>query len=99
MMEQAAQVPHPVELGFARVRCGRVLQWLSDPRTGVTEMVRVLAPGGRLSLIDTDWRTMVTDVPAVDDAAEVKAAMLRIRGDGGLAGGRLLNLCRDAGLV
>jgi SAM-dependent methyltransferase len=84
---------------FTAVRCERVLQWLTDPVTAVAEMVRVLEPGGRLSLIDTDWRTLVTDVPAGADAAEVKAAMLAIRGDGGLAGGRLLNLCRQAGLV
>jgi ubiquinone/menaquinone biosynthesis C-methylase UbiE len=84
---------------FAGVRCERVLQWLPDPAAAIAEMVRVLSPRGRLSLIDTDWRTFAVDVPATAEAAAVTAAMLRMRGDGALAGGRLLNLCRDAGLV
>src|SRR6185503_17693906 len=50
------------------------------------------------SLIDTDWRTFTADLPAGAGAEVVSAAMLQVRGDGALAGGRLLNLCRDAGL-
>jgi len=86
---------------FTAVRSERVLQWLDRPDRAVAEMVRVLAPGGRICLIDTDWRTLAHDVPVEDrPAAEaVTAALLRMRGEGALAGGRLLNLCRDAGLV
>jgi hypothetical protein len=60
-------------------------------------MVRVLAPGGRLSLIDTDWRTFALDLPA-DAGTELTGAMLRMFGESSMAGGRLLNLCREAGL-
>lgn len=42
------------------VRCERVLQHLADPAVAVGEMARVLRPGGRVGLIDTDWRTIAT---------------------------------------
>jgi SAM-dependent methyltransferase len=84
---------------FSAVRSERVVQWLPEAADGVAEMVRVLAPGGSLSLIDTDWRTFAFDLDGSPDAAAVNAAMLRVRGVGALAGGRLLNLCRAAGLV
>jgi SAM-dependent methyltransferase len=82
---------------FAAVRAERVLQWLPRPAEAVADMVRLLAPGGRLSLIDTDWRTFVLDLPATSGVSELPAAMLRLN-DGATAGSRLLNLCRDAGL-
>ncbi len=39
------------------IRCERVLQHLSDPSGAVAEMARVLRPGGRLALVDSDWGT------------------------------------------
>jgi len=42
---------------FDAVRAERVLQWLPDPRAAVAEMIRVTRPGGRIVLLDTDWRT------------------------------------------
>ncbi len=42
---------------FDAVRCERMLQWLEDPQPAVDEMVRVVRPGGRIVLLDTDWRT------------------------------------------
>ncbi|MFH7324289.1 methyltransferase domain-containing protein [Aeromicrobium sp. JJY06] len=42
------------------VRSERVLQHLVDPAVAVGEMARVLRPGGRIGLIDTDWRTLAT---------------------------------------
>jgi SAM-dependent methyltransferase len=109
--KRAALSPVPVRLrlgdaldldegegSFTAVRAERVLQWLPRPEEAVAGMVHVLAPGGRLSLIDTDWRTFAVDLPVPGDAAELTAALLRFFGDGAMVGGRLLNLCREAGL-
>ena len=52
---------------FDAVRSERTLQWLADPAAAVAEMLRVLRPRGRLSLIDTDWSTFSIDV-GDDDA-------------------------------
>jgi SAM-dependent methyltransferase len=40
------------------LRCERVLQHVPDPTACVAEMRRVLRPGGRVVLIDTDWRSL-----------------------------------------
>lgn len=42
------------------VRSERVLQHLTEPAAAVREMARALRPGGRVGLIDTDWRTLAT---------------------------------------
>jgi len=44
---------------FDLIRCERVLQHISEPSKAVAEMVRVLKPGGRIALIDTDWSTAI----------------------------------------
>jgi SAM-dependent methyltransferase len=57
---------------FDVARSERTLQWLPDPAAAVAEMVRVVRPGGRLSLIDTDWSTF-----AIDVGDEAIAALVR----------------------
>lgn len=47
---------------FDAVRSERTLQWVPDPEVVVAGFARVLRPGGRLSLIDTDWSTLQLDV-------------------------------------
>lgn len=84
---------------FDLCRSERVLQWLPDLTAAVGEMVRVLRPGGRLSLIDTDWRTFTVDLPDLELPLALSAALVREKGEPRTAGARLLNLCRDAGLV
>ncbi len=41
------------------VRCERVYQHLDDPAKATAEIARVLRPGGRVVLIDSDWSTAI----------------------------------------
>ena len=41
------------------LRSERVLQHVADPAGAVQDMARVLRPGGRIALIDTDWSTAI----------------------------------------
>lgn len=41
------------------IRCERVFQHLPDPEAAVREFVRVLRPGGRVVVIDSDWGSVV----------------------------------------
>lgn len=41
------------------VRSERVFQHLPDPEGAIAEIVRVLAPGGRVAITDSDWATAV----------------------------------------
>ena len=84
---------------FDVVRSERTLQWLADPIAAVAEMARVVRPGGRVSLIDTDWSTFAIDVGDDELAAMVRKAMRTERGRPSNIGRRLHDLVRDAGLV
>ncbi len=84
---------------FDVCRSERVLQWIPDIPRAVGEMVRVVRRGGRLCLTDTDWRTFVIDIPDSEAMRAVNNAIIDLRGESALAGGRLLNLCRGAGLT
>jgi ubiquinone/menaquinone biosynthesis C-methylase UbiE len=51
---------------FDGVRTERVLQHLADPDAAIAEMSRVLRPGGRICLIDTDWDSLLVDGSPTD---------------------------------
>lgn len=59
---------------FDAVRAERLLQHVADPQKAVAEMVRVLRPGGRLHLVDTDWSTAT--VSCLPDALLAKLRRL-----------------------
>ena len=41
------------------IRCERVFQHLADPDAAAAEFARVLKPGGRVAILDSDWETAV----------------------------------------
>jgi len=83
---------------FDAVRSERTLQWLADPEAAVVEMVRVLRPGGRVTLIDTDWSTLGIDVDDREVAAVVREAVRSERDRPSHVGRRLGAMVREAGL-
>jgi SAM-dependent methyltransferase len=91
---QALDVPSG---SFDVARSERVLQWLPDPQAAVTELARVLRPGGRLSLIDTDWGSLRLDIGADDLADAVRRTMGVERARPSRIGRRLSDLARAAG--
>ena len=54
---------------FDAIRCERTLQHVEDPATAVAEMARLLRAGGRLTLQEPDWGTLVIEGadPALTD--------------------------------
>jgi len=92
----ALQLPF-ADNSFDVVRCERVLQYIDNPYIAVLEMVRVLRPGGRIVLIDTDWTTAVLN-PLPDDIAEVMGDLARNQMVNPKAGRRLREYLAKAGL-
>ena len=84
---------------FDVARSERTLQWLADPAAAVREMVRVVRPGGRVSLIDTDWSTLTIDVGDDALAALVRDGMRTERNRPSNVGRRLHDLVVAAGCV
>ena len=84
---------------FDAARSERTLQWLADPAAAVAEMVRVVRPGGRVSLIDTDWSTFTIDVGDDELAALVRDGMRTERDRPSNVGRRLHELLEAAGCV
>ena len=84
---------------FDVARSERTLQWLADPAVAVAEMVRVVRPGGRISLIDTDWSTFTIEVGDDAIAALVRDGMRTERHRASNVGRRLHDLFGAAGCV
>ncbi|MFI5044249.1 MAG: methyltransferase domain-containing protein [Acidimicrobiales bacterium] len=80
------------------VRCERVLQWVPEYEGAISEMTRVLRPGGRIVVIDSDWSTARADVGDDEAALAFIDSMMEFRGPPATVGRRLLNLLRQAGL-
>jgi SAM-dependent methyltransferase len=47
---------------FDAVRSERVVQHVADAGVAIREMARVLRPGGRLAVLETDWRSIAVDL-------------------------------------
>ncbi len=86
------------DAAFDACRAERVFLHLEEPARALAEMIRVLEPGGRLSVIDRDIETRTIDAP---DRATTRA-ILNVWCDGfrgGWIGRALPRLFREAGLL
>ena len=86
------------DASFDVVRCERVLQHLDDPDRAVAEIARVLAPGGRVVLIDSDWETAIVHPGDPQVARKLRDVMLT-RTTNPYSGRKLPGQLRTAGLV
>lgn len=65
------------DAGVDVLRCERVFQHLPDPAGAAREIARVLRPGGRAVVIDSDWSTVVTRPGDADVVRRYNEAMWR----------------------
>jgi ubiquinone/menaquinone biosynthesis C-methylase UbiE len=82
---------------FDGVRAERLLMHVPEVPRAVAEMARVTRPGGRVSVFDFDWDTMMVDSPN----REVTRAVVRSFSDhmkNGWIGRQLPRLFRESGL-
>jgi SAM-dependent methyltransferase len=79
------------------LRCERVLQHLDHPAVAVREMTRVLRPGGRIVLIDSDWGTAIIH-PADPDVLRRMFDHFLSGSANPFSGRQLRGLLADAGL-
>jgi SAM-dependent methyltransferase len=82
---------------FDAARSERMLQWLQEPASAVAEIVRVVRPGGRISLIDTDWSTFAIEVGDEALAGLVRDLLGTERNRSSTIGRRLADLVAAAG--
>lgn len=92
----AARLPFPANT-FDRCRIDRVLQHLPDPLAAVSEMARILKPGGIMLAYDNDWETFSVNSPSTRVTAILKE-LWRDSFKSGRAGGRLEGYFRAAGV-
>ncbi|MFI6832400.1 methyltransferase domain-containing protein [Kribbella sp. NPDC050241] len=79
------------------LRCERVLQHVDNPTAVVQEMTRVLRPGGRIALIDTDWATAIIH-PADPDVLQRMVGYFLSESANPFSGRQLRGLLAQAGL-
>ena len=59
---------------FDAVACLQVLEFATDVRAALTELHRVLRPGGRLLVLDTDWTSLRWPGPGVGRHRRIRDA-------------------------
>ena len=72
----AHRLPFPSRT-FGAARADRVMQHLARPLDALAEMVRVVAPGGRVVIADPDQETLTIQVPGVRQSVVDRLKALR----------------------
>ncbi|WP_436974247.1 methyltransferase domain-containing protein [Nocardia asteroides] len=83
---------------FDAVLCERVFQHLTAPARAATELARVLRPGGRVVVVDSDWATAIVH-PGDPQVVGTVIETLISSTTNPLSGRRLPGLLSGAGLV
>jgi ubiquinone/menaquinone biosynthesis C-methylase UbiE len=80
------------------VICKSVLEYVTDPAANIAEFARVVKPGGRVHVIDSDWHMLVAE-PLDDDTLTALFGAANHAYRTPRIGRRLYGLMRAAGLV
>jgi ubiquinone/menaquinone biosynthesis C-methylase UbiE len=82
---------------FDGCRVDRVLQHLPDPSRAIAEINRVTRPGGRLSILDVDWYTLIIAGGNIETSQAIIKYISEISVCHGDIGRRLVQLLTNAG--
>lgn len=83
---------------FDAIRSERMLQWVPNPAAAIAEMARVVRPGGRVCLVDSDWSTFAIELGDPDLSARIHKVYCVERNRPSTVGGQLADLAEAAGL-
>jgi arsenite methyltransferase len=84
------------EASFDGIVCTQVLGYVADPVAVIRSALRVAKPGGRVFVAETDWDTLVYNIPDKELQRKVTLSFTDHHGDGWV-GRRLFTMCRQAG--
>jgi SAM-dependent methyltransferase len=84
---------------FDGARSERLFLHLAEPERAAAEMVRVVRPGGRVALMDTDWGTRSVDTPEVELERRMARVLTELCLANGYSGRRLYGMAIRAGLA
>jgi ubiquinone/menaquinone biosynthesis C-methylase UbiE len=83
---------------FDAVRTERMLMHVPNPQQALSQMARVLRPGGRMAVQDFDWESQFCDSPYKDTTRKIALSFCDSMKDGWI-GRRLPRLFREVGLT
>ena len=92
---QALRFP---EHTFDAVRAERMLMHVPDAKLALSEMARVLRPGGRMAVQDFDWETQFCDSAHKDTTRKIALSFCDSMKNGWI-GRRLPRLFREVGMI